>query len=114
MPKSQTEHRFSLSAFLDYFIPRDIQIQPDSHRRARMFMLSHVFGPFLGNVIPLYLHFVNHIAADYRFWTFLGSVTIFWVYPFVLRQTGRYQALAFISVQNLAFCILWALSLIHI
>ncbi len=106
--KSQTEHRISLSAFLDYFIPRDIQIQPESHRRARMFMLSHVFGPFLGNVIPLYLHFVNHIAADYRFWTFLGSVTIFWAYPFVLRQTKRYQTLAFISVQNLAFCILWA------
>jgi signal transduction histidine kinase len=108
VPKLQTEHRFSLSAFLDYFIPRHIQMQPDSHRRARMFMLSHVFGPFLGNVIPLYLHFVNHIAADYRFWTFLGSVTIFWAYPFALRQTGRYQALAFISVQNLAFCILWA------
>ena len=108
MAKSQTEHRISLSAFLDYFIPREIQIQPENHRRARMFMLSHVFGPFLGNVIPLYLHFVNHIAADYRFWTFLGSVTIFWAYPFVLRQTGRYQALAFISVQNLAFCILWA------
>ncbi len=108
MAKSQTEHRISLSAFLDYFIPREIQIQPENHRRARMFMLSHVFGPFLGNVIPLYLHFVNHIAADYRFWAFLGSVTIFWVYPFVLRWTGRYQALAFISVQNLAFCILWA------
>ena len=106
--KSHSEHRFSLSAFLDYFIPRDIQIQPENHRRARMFMLSHVFGPFLGNVIPLYLHFVNHIAADYRFWTFLGSVTIFWVYPFVLRWTRRYQTLAFISVQNLAFCILWA------
>jgi signal transduction histidine kinase len=105
---AQTERRFSLSAFLDYFIPRDIQIQPENHRRARMFMLSHVFGPFLGNVIPLYLHFVNHIAADYRFWTFLGSVTIFWVYPFVLRWTRRYQTLAFISVQNLAFCILWA------
>ncbi len=71
-------------------------------------MLSHVCGPFLGNVIPLYLHFVNHIAADYRFWTFLCSVTVFWAYPFVLRQTGRYQTLAFISVQNLAFCILWA------
>src|SRR5271156_2550112 len=100
--------KFSLSAFLDYFIPPAIQVQPDAHRRARMFMLSHVFGPFLGNVIPLYLHFILKIQMDYRFWIFFISVMVFWVYPFALRITRRYQILAFISVQNLIFCILWA------
>ena len=58
----EEEHKakaaFSLSAFLDYFIPPRLQVQPDAHRRARMFMLSHAFGPLLGNTIPLYLHFV--------------------------------------------------------
>src|ERR1700744_1270949 len=100
--------KFSLSAFLDYFIPPKLQVQPDAHRRARMFMLSHAFGPFLGNTIPLYLHFVLHIRMDYRFWIFFASIMTFWVYPFVLRQTSRYQTIAFISVQNLIFCILWA------
>ena len=98
----------NLNAFLDYFIPPALQVQPDAHRRARMFMLSHVFGPFLGNVIPLYLHFILNIGTDYRFWIFFGSITIFWLYPVALRVTRRYQLLAFISIQNLIFCILWA------
>ena len=100
--------RINLNAFLDYFIPLSVQVQPDAHRRARMFMLSHVFGPFLGNVIPLYLHFILNIEMDYRFWTFFASITVFWLYPFALRATQRYQLLAFISIQNLNFCILWA------
>ncbi len=99
---------FSLSAFLDYFIPPRLQVQPDAHRRARMFMLSHAFGPLLGNTIPLYLHFVLNIEMDYRFWTFFASIMTFWIYPFILRKTKRYQTVAFISVQNLIFCILWA------
>src|SRR6185312_2492979 len=97
-----------INAFMDYFIPPALQVQPDAHRRARMFMLSHVCGPFLGNVIPLYLHFILNIGTDYRFWTFFASITVFWAYPFVLRATQRYQLLAFISIQNLIFCILWA------
>ena len=99
---------FNLNAFLDYFIPEAVQNQPDMHRRARMFMLSHVFGPFLGNTIPIYLFFFAHIGADYRFWTFLISILAFWIYPFVLRATKLYHTLAFLSVQNLTFCILWA------
>ena len=100
--------KFNLSAFLDYFIPPEIQVQPDAHRRARMFMLSHAFGPLLGSVIPLYLHFIVKIQMDYRFWTFFISVMVFWAYPFALRITKQYQILAFLSVQNLIFCILWA------
>jgi signal transduction histidine kinase len=99
--------RFSLNAFLDYFIPVEIRVRPDSHRRARMFMLSHVCGPFLGNVIPLYLFAIGQ-ATDYRFWTFALSITAFWAYPFVLKWTRAYEVIAFVSVQNLLFCILWA------
>jgi signal transduction histidine kinase len=97
----------SIDGFLDYFIPLEIRVRPDSHRRARMFMLSHVFGPFLGNVIPLYLYIVGQVA-DYRFWTFAVSITAFWVYPFMLKWTRAYNVIAFVSVQNLLFCILWA------
>jgi len=105
---SSAARKLSLSAFLDYFIPPELQVQPDAHRRARMFMMSHAFGPFLGIVIPLYLHFMLNIAMDHRFWVFLSSILAFWVYPFVLRATKRYQTIAFMSVQNLIFCILWA------
>jgi signal transduction histidine kinase len=98
---------FDIDGFLDYFIPVEIRVRPDSHRRARMFMLSHVFGPFLGNVIPLYLYIVG-MEQDYRFWVFATSITCFWVYPFLLKWTRQYNVLAFVSIQNLLFCILWA------
>ena len=72
-----------------------------------MFMLSHAFGPILGNSLPAYLFFMN-IVRDYRVGVFFLSITAFWIYPFLLRSTGRYRLLAFVSVQNLACCILWA------
>ena len=106
--EKKAKAKFSLSAFLDYFIPPRLQVQPDAHRRARMFMLSHAFGPLLGNTIPLYLHFILHYQMDYRFWIFFASIMTFWIYPFILRRTKRYQTIAFISVQNLIFCIFWA------
>jgi signal transduction histidine kinase len=93
--------------FLDYFIPAEMQVNAETHRRARMFMLSHVFGPILGNTIPLYMVAAN-ISRDYRVVVFFISILLFWAYPFALRKTGRYQLIAFISVQNLIFCVLWA------
>lgn len=98
---------FRLGDLLDYFIPAEMQVNAESHRRARMFMLSHVFGPILGNSIPLYMA-ATGISRDYRVVVFFLSILLFWVYPFVLRKTGRYQLIAFVSVQNLIFCALWA------
>ena len=98
---------FRLDSLLDYFIPADLQVNAESHRRARMFMLSHVFGPILGNSIPLYMA-VMGISRDYRVVVFFLSILNFWIYPFLLRKTGRYQLIAFVSVQNLIFCALWA------
>lgn len=98
---------WTLGAALDHFIPRAMLVDAEQHRRARMFMLSHAFGPILGNSLPAYL-FVMNIVRDYRVGVFFLSITAFWIYPFLLRATGRYRLLAFVSVQNLAFCILWA------
>jgi len=98
---------FSLSGLLDYFIPAEMRVNAEAHRRARMFMLSHVFGPILGNTIPLYL-VITGVSRDYRAGVFFLSILAFWAYPFALRATGRYQLLAFLSVQNLIFCVLWA------
>ena len=96
-----------LSDLLDYFIPTEMQVHAETHRRARMFMISHVFGPILGNTIPLYMA-VTGISRDYHLVVFFASILMFWAYPIALRYTGRYQLIAFISVQNLTFCVLWA------
>ena len=99
--------RFRLSNLLDYFIPPEMQVHAETHRRARMFMISHVFGPIIGSTIPLYMA-VTGISQDFRLVIFFASILLFWVYPIALRKTGRYQTIAFISVQNLTFCVLWA------
>lgn len=97
----------ALDRAMDYFIPRQMQVDPAAHRRARMFMLSHFFGPFLGGSIPIYI-WLTGITIDYRFWVFTLSILAFWIYPFILRATERYLAVALISLQNLSFCIFWA------
>lgn len=98
---------WTLGSALDHFIPKEMLVDAEQHRRARMFMLSHAFGPVLGNSLPAYL-FVMNIVRDYRVGVFFLSITAFWIYPFLLRATGRYRLLSFLSVQNLACCILWA------
>ena len=103
----QTLGGLRLSTLLDHFIPAELQVSPGSHRRARMFMISHVFGPVLGSTLPAYLYIAD-ISRDYRVGVFFALVLTFWIYPFLLRWTGRYQLLAFVSVQNLIFCVLWA------
>ena len=102
-----TTSGWNLGSFLDYFIPKEMLADAEHHRRARMFMLSHVFGPILGNTLPAYLY-VMDIVRDHRVLVFFLTITAFWIYPFVLRATGRYKLLAFLSVQNLSVCVLWA------
>ena len=96
-----------LDSFLDFFIPENVAADRATSRRARMFLLSHFFGPFLGNVLPLYL-WVSGFPIDYRLIVFGASITAFWVFPFLLRLTGAYVPLAILSIQNLIFVILWA------
>lgn len=104
------KRELTLSNLLDFFIPKTMLADVEQHRRARMFMMSHVFGPVLGSSLPIYMY-VTDVARDYRVGVFLLSILAFWIYPFVLRAgTGErhYRILAFISIQNLAFCVIWA------
>ena len=71
-----------------------------------MFLFSHLFGPFLGHTISLFMLFVGG-RADLSWWILVLSISAFWVYPIVLRLTGWYIPLALISIQNLMFCIFW-------
>src|SRR5688572_1885807 len=96
-----------LDRFIDWFIPPEMHADRELTQRARMFLLSHVCGPFLGNTIPLYL-LIAGFPRDYRLSIFFGAVTAFWIAPFVLKRFGHYRSIAFVSVQNLIFVILWA------
>jgi signal transduction histidine kinase/CheY-like chemotaxis protein len=77
------------------------------YKRVRMFLISHMFGPFLGHPITIFL-----LLNDPNPWPhvhILGlSITAFWFFPLALQFFPRfYPILALTSVANLGFAILW-------
>ena len=96
-----------LDRLIDWFIPADIAAERESRQLARMFLISHLCGPFIGNVVPIGL-FLLDPTPTWHIGVLAASITSFWLFPFILRATGRYNLLCFISIQNLIFCILWS------
>lgn len=96
-----------LDRLLDWFIPADIAADREMRKQARMFLISHLLGPFIGNVVPGAL-FLFDPTPGYEVAVLAVSITGFWIFPFVLRSFGHYNLLAIISIQNLIFCILWS------
>jgi signal transduction histidine kinase/CheY-like chemotaxis protein len=91
---------------LDWFIPAGVRENSELLQRARMFLISHLFGPFLGHTITVYLYIIDP-APNYALWVLAASVSLFLCFPFALKWTGLYNTLAVLSVQNLIFAILW-------
>jgi signal transduction histidine kinase len=95
-----------LNATVDWFIPAHLKQSQDILQAVRMFLFSHLFGPFLGLTICLSMLYVGG-QANLSWWILFLSITAFWPYPIVLRWTGWYVPLALISIENLMFCIFW-------
>lgn len=97
----------ALDRLVNYFIPANIAADRDARNRAHVFLVSHILGPFIGNVVPLALYIFDP-NPGYEIAILAVSITSFWIFPFVLRAGAPYNPLALISIQNLTFCILWS------
>jgi signal transduction histidine kinase len=97
----------ALDRLVNYFIPRKIAVDRDRRNRAHVFLVSHILGPLIGNVVPIALYVVDP-APGYQVAVLAVSITSFWIFPFVLRAGAPYNLLALVSIQNLIFCILWS------
>jgi signal transduction histidine kinase len=97
----------NLDRLVNYFIPPDIAADRDARNRAHVFLVSHILGPFIGNVVPAALYVLDP-APGYEVAVLAVSITSFWIFPFVLRAGAPYNPLALVSIQNLTFCILWS------
>jgi signal transduction histidine kinase len=97
----------SLDRLVDYFVPPEIAADRDARNRAHVFLVSHILGPFIGNVVPIALYVLDP-APGYQVAVLALSISAFWIFPFVLRAGAPYNPLALVSVQNLTFCILWS------
>jgi signal transduction histidine kinase len=96
-----------LNASVDWFIPPNMRQSRDILQGVRMFLFSHLLGPFLGHTISLSMLYVAGGHADLSWWIFFLAVTAFWPFLIALRLTGWYVPLALLSIQNLMFCIFW-------
>src|SRR6202045_352550 len=96
----------ALDRLVNYFIPAEIAVDRDARNRSHVFLVSHILGPFIGNVVPIALY-VFDPALGYEVVVLAISITAFWIFPFVLRAGAPYNPLALVSIQNLIFCILW-------
>lgn len=87
-----------------------VHLKRDVHtrKRVRMFLISHMFGPFLGLPIPTALFLLDpdpfpqaHILA--------ASIIGFWPFLLLIKLFPKcYTALALASIVNLNFAVLWA------
>jgi signal transduction histidine kinase len=96
-----------LDRLVNYFIPPDIMADREVCKRAHVFLISHILGPFIGSVVPGTI-FVLDPNPGYAVAILAVSIISFWVFPFLLKAGAPYTPLALVSVQNLIFCILWS------
>src|SRR5260221_14772441 len=97
----------ALDRLVNYFIPPEIAADRDARNRAHVFLVSHILGPFIGNVVPIALYVLDP-APGYQTAVLAISITSFWIFPFLLKAGASYNPLALVSIQNLIFCILWS------
>ena len=95
-----------VNAAVDWFIPPKLKSSGDLVQGVRMFLFSHLFGPFLGHTISFSMLYIQG-HADAAWWIFFLAVTAFWPFPWVLRLTGWYVPLALLSIEDLMFCVFW-------
>ena len=97
----------ALDRLVNYFIPAGIAADQEARKRAHVFLISHILGPFIGSVVPGTIYFIDP-NPGYEVAVLATSIICFWVFPFLLKASVPYNPLALVSVQNLIFCILWS------
>jgi hypothetical protein len=92
---------------LDWFTPHGLRRDPAVQRRARIYLVGHLFGTPLGLLLTLYLGLLDHDRGP-AFWAIIAALLAFYVYPFLLRAGAPLVVLGCFSVQHFAFIILLA------
>ncbi|MCC2097087.1 MAG: hypothetical protein KDJ29_09350, partial [Hyphomicrobiales bacterium] len=107
MAKSFNDVLARLNSLIDWFLPSAGTEDRELTKQMRMFLISHLLGPFIGNSVPIALYMFDPNPA-FDVGILAVSITGFWIFPFILKKFGHYYLLAILSIQNLTFCILWS------
>ncbi|QCO57358.1 HAMP domain-containing histidine kinase (plasmid) [Pseudorhodobacter turbinis] len=90
-----------------FFMPAVLLSDRDVANSARMFLISHILGPFMGSTVPLALY-VFDPTPGFDIIILLVSILGFWIFPFLLRMGVKYSCLVLTSILNLHFAVLWS------
>lgn len=91
---------------IDWFVPPAMRADPDLRRRARLFVIGHLFGTPVSGVLVAYIRAADP-SAGARIWLLAGAVVAFLLYPLALRLTGWFDVLALLSMEHLTLVILF-------
>jgi signal transduction histidine kinase len=94
--------RDGLIGIIDWFIPADLRKSNANLWRARIFVISHMLGPFSAVAILGYLYGVLQVH-DVVFWTICVLCGAFWLLPLGLKVIGSLTWLALFSFWDLTF-----------
>ncbi|MFB2550358.1 sensor histidine kinase [Ensifer soli] len=87
---------------IDSFILNAAVLERSDLSVARNFVFTHLFGPFLGQAIVIYLYRTDP-DPGIECWTIIVSIWLFWTLPFVLKLTNDLHLSAILSVELLTF-----------
>src|SRR5438309_641592 len=99
--------RARLFALLDWFVPTALAVRPEQLQQARTFLVSHVCGTPLGYLIMACIYRLDP-APGPAFWSVVGLLAGFHLYPPLLRLTGALRPLSLISSQHMTVLVLYA------
>jgi signal transduction histidine kinase len=100
---SFTDH---LTRAVDWFVPDALKESKATLWRARIFVISHILGPFSALAILGYLYRVQAVHG-WVFWILCGLSGSFWTLPVVLKLARQLSGPALYS-----FCVLLAISVL--
>jgi signal transduction histidine kinase len=91
-----------LLRIIDWFVPAELRTNNANLWRARIFVISHLAGPFSALAIMGFLYRVLD-QRGFEFWTICVLSGVFWVLPFTLKITRSLTWPALFSFCDLTF-----------
>jgi len=97
--------RLDLYPVIDWFVPAVLRQPPDVNQRARLFVISHFSGVPPGLFVVAYLRRIDPTAGA-RLWTIGLGIIAFVVDPLLLRASGWFDLLTFLSLEQFTLIVL--------
>lgn len=91
----------------DYFLPPEIASDREAANQARMFLVSHLFGPPMSMSVPAAFYVVDP-TPGYDIVVLSLSIAAFLLFPFLMKWGLAYRKLVVLSILNLNFAIFWS------